>query len=197
MQRVRGQRWLFLLVSDCRLGLCSQSLGSRSKASLGHAYQMLRIRQSALAPGWRKDVSATGPRPPTPAPLPASAFGGFWSFPPHLSSKLRAVESYRGHLSPTTQSSGLDKGPSRVAGFKMMSEDALPTTLGSRSDQHRVLDQFCSGESRKRGPTVQPGDERPLENAPRHRRDVTSPRAAGPGGECGGGLEGRTPKRYS
>lgn len=74
-------------------------------------------------------------RPVGPPPLRLRRFR---SFPPHLSSKLRAVESYSGHLSLTTQSSGLDKGPSRVAGFKMMSEDALPTTLGSRSDQHRV-----------------------------------------------------------
>lgn len=34
----------------------------------------------------------------------------------------------------------------------MMSEDALPTTPGSTSDQHGVKDQFCSGESKKRGP---------------------------------------------
>lgn len=96
---------------------------------------MLRILQSMLAPGWRKGVSATS-LPPTPAAL--LRLRPLQELPPHLSSKLRAVESYSGQLSPTTQSSGLDKGPSRVAGSKMMSEDALPTTLGSRSDQHRV-----------------------------------------------------------
>lgn len=83
-------------------------------------------------------MSATSP-PTSPA------FGRFRSFPPHLSSKLRPVESYSGHLPPSTQASGLDNGPSRVAGFKMMSEDALPTTLGSTSEQHGVKDQFCFG----------------------------------------------------
>lgn len=82
-------------------------------------------------------MSATSPHLP--------AFGRFRSFLPTSAPNSRPVESYSGHLPPSTQASGLDNGPSRVAGFKMMSEDALPTTLGSTSEQHEVKDQFCFG----------------------------------------------------